>query len=783
MGTLLHDCKKVEYPVITWKGVIDYQSRKIPINGKFIGLIIEKYYGDYNPLDFDKKLNSNIARGAKTLREELAYAEPNSFISALNDSLLDGLGGASIRFYDILRECFPDQMTRDLIIKGYLTSDFRLLSSTFVEGTNTVRAQNFITMYLEKDATAYGIYLDEESANYVVQKYVDNLLLQNSKAAYNEHFFVALFRKSNAKILAHNLVSRLTEETIRGDIACNFILHIAELIPNESNSDVKSHARDALRFIFNHQPQAISLFLEGFQDSDPGPTEDVARELLSAAMLVIPSMNPFEDKKSVRFLRDNYELVLGEGQQPVSEIVSQLDEIVSFLRDHELSDFNLQKIDSSMRKQFFDNGLFSIDADNLELARGYLGKDPTLSSLFDYKPSTVFDHVLNYLPDYLQTIEGIEVHSFDDSKNAFEIIKKIDKLDDSEELIQQATELSSGSYQFGSIQDLSRATQKILVSKGWVESTVSIFNSLHAELTGDDEQQESLFQEDDLVQILKSSDCISGSASELDAKTIVQFILENDIDSYVYPQSNEKGSYLSRIRSLEAKNPGILASISFGWKHIGSLTPDKVRTVIREGFLDNGKESYSDLKEIDDNPDLCVAFMSEAKSTEWVDRSDITSSDEAIALLESDEVPRDLRENLGDWIADDDIAIDPQYWMRVIKQFDSLGLVFPRSKLKSVVESIETPRPWHEMRLIIRQLLDDAVDASNREEFASVLRAIGGNYAKILSLGSRPKFENDPLNYRLGKIVKQEFGTVSSFSPLEYNPEYKGKMQMNLKTK
>ena len=694
----------------------------------------------------------------RKLEQELKFAGYREMYEALVNDGSAILAAFRHKFENYLAEFFPSDVVRSLIKEGYITHRYYLYSTSFVSGLNSPEAQVFITNNVERNRPVPYKPLRPADIEHLSNRIARNNSYFDSQAIYNGYLFCGLYSDGNFKLQLAGLARRLSEKSFPKDLAADFIRSIARNTPKQSEDldpDFSRNSFNSLVFIAKHQNALLDL---GLEVSGEGRPEELETVLLDAVILGMEDSTWLDSDRSIEIFRKHYSEtsalsksgVLSDRQLEV--LVAAIDEKGIYLED-------LTHLTSSVQIGIVEAGLVEITKPNIAAIAQLPGDMQALDVALDLEPD-LFYRLVEDLSGFLHIAKELQVPVIKSPDQILSVLSAVHNETGDESSVRLLANSLEGSplTPVGEIEQLPDGVVSVLLEKDWLQPSADVIYDLIVRSASDSDREEtSVVAEKDIISFIEKKSILVPSNDTLKNKVVAEFIVSKDIDSYAGDQQ------LRRVKTLGDLEPLL------EWTELGELTSSKVKAVVEAGLVERNSSSYASLKESTDKWSCWEVFLKLSKAEEWLSADNIGGEKAAEFIITCEDLPTALRQTALE-IANANLDLGDR-WLTVAKSTDPLEFQLTFEHIIEAINADDSEKSKTQLPLLAH-LLADYDRRRNFDEFETGLKALGDEYAKLVTLGrGRAKLPNSELVYKAFKIVKREGGAANSIAPETFSAE------------
>ncbi|HFU8545778.1 TPA: hypothetical protein ACH7I5_001819 [Escherichia coli] len=606
-----------------------------------------------------------------------------------------------------------------LVRAGYINRNFTLYTSTFHGDRVSPAATNFIIHHVESDLMDVYFELTPED--------VDAVVRERGKEALKES---AMY---NIAILDHLLAC---------DIGLADIM-IRSLLDFRENSErfIKAYlatGEQCQRFIerFTIVYSRIISYLVNHTDLD-----DVSRlQFVNIALNSLPPLKQRTDSAASQYLKVHYT----EFDVFTSEATTQLkaERIGMLFAESHIIVPHLQPLNQQIRLSFVSHNLYEVSYENLVIA---INNTKTVAlDVINTRNKTVYGYVLGHLSKYLEAIAGVSV-TIDATENFIAVIE--DVLEQEPSLLNIVIEHAASSCEVVDLVEISKEAWNALADHCRFPATFSNV-SRYVESFGCVDVQ--------LAKVLATSGkIVEVNIAEDESKSILAVA--------ILAAKEQLPSATLRVELVTSLDLHYFLDTKDVMAEVGAL----FSLLLKYNIIADEAKSYELLS-----------------ATDWPTRRDyILESKKFAEYMTPQLVHTDLAELLEDHAID--IAIKNLIVEQAAEYIEDANLegIKKLARFASLHRKVCQPSIVYKMaqegvsaQLIIL-LLEPHLGSISREQLFSILKLLGGDYARLTEVGyDKPRIPNTPADLSLLERLKQD-GIVGKYdeneSLIKVNKKYK----------
>ncbi|MHA6527111.1 YobI family P-loop NTPase [Corynebacterium pyruviciproducens] len=736
--------------------IFDQYRYSVKVGEFYLRLILKQViYEDVfkkGPLEDCRHRLQNLRR----LESDLEFASYEEMYEELTD---DGYGFLSEyvpEFEATLRELFQTDAIIRLIKSGYITHRFYLYSTNFVSGINSPETQIFLTNNLERNKPVPYRALSTPVIKHLSNKFSRDDSYFDSLAMYNGYLFCGLYADGNFNLQLAGLARKLSEKLFPKDLAADFIRSVARNSPRLSKAPESSFSKNSFKslvFITKHQNALLDLGLENKGESR---SEELEAVLLDAVILGMEDSTWLDSDRSIEIFRERYSETSALSEPGVLSD-SQLEVLVATMVEKEIYLEDLTHLTSSVQAGIAKAGLFEINKPNIATIAHLPGDIQALDIALDLE-ADLFYRLVKNLGEFIHVARELQVS----------IIKSPDKIvpvllalydetrdDSSAQLLCDSLEVSPPPV--GDIAELPDGVVSALLKKDWLQPSADVIHNLILRCESDsNEEESSTVTEEDIYSFVEKNPVLSPSKDSRRNRTVAEFIVSRDIDSY---DGDEK---LLRVKSLGNFEPLL------DWTELGELTSSKVNAIVEARLVERNGSSYASLKQNTEQWSCWETYLNVSDAEDWLSEEDIHGPEEAQFIIISKALPTALRQAALE-IASDNFELGNR-WLAVAESTDPFEFQLTFEQIITAIKANDSEEYSKAQLPLLAHLLADYDRRQDFDDFQSGLESFGGEFAKLVIPGrGRAKLPNSELVYKAFEIVEGEGGAANSIVPKSFS--------------
>lgn len=744
-----------------------YYHNTVRINAAFLKIILNSQNASLQSLDISKKNAIDeiaiLQRFSKETRRssiKLYFDAANVYSSiAIMDDLQLGLEG-------IIANNLAGKLSRNLVQKGFLDTDFYLGASMFEEGLSTAEAQHFLVSKIERVSPSPYEELSLNSSVEVCRE-ISRWSISTLAGAANASFLLYLAQKtteSGSDKLINTILDDLSKEASGPTVAMQ-IVHAVLLQSTDHNNEAEYTVFRALARSF---PKILDddLFelLESTDEVELIPLVDsVLREAEHVHLTI--------SKKFMQAIQHFYARIpLFGSERSSGKMVSTA---VEALRDSGGLSVNIEGLSQVAASEFAKSGLIRVSAANLHSLKdqGIVGSTLVAISKFP----ELLKLVANSIESYSQALRSNQASSIMPGEETVflesvlpvlcnhvfgELDKESGGKEERGEDLVSLLSLANDTIRFKDIRETDPRAIRALLKADILEPNLANIALYLLERPGrlDDELVELLNREE-------TESCLSKEGHEVGQER------RSDVISKIMQPKFWKGG--------EEKRLSILTRISnedegLAWGRLGDLTPEKVRTALKAGFIEDSVENFDLLIEVDENEILAPVFLenSNLNANDLVSE-DFSSLTSYAPILGDDGIRIAIKKRVVELLNEGHLELksggeDTRLILTVANQ---VGFVLKPSFVLELARSDRSGMDNEEFYILITAaILKIEPEDRNGKYMTSLFRSIGGDFNWfLLPRGGAKIFEDYGGLYELLVQAKESIGTISKITRIEKN--------------
>ena len=611
-------------------------------------------------------------------RLELATDEANAEIDALRLFSRESRKGSIYHFREVAgrHESFgiPEQsrldldemidrhlrqpLSRDLVKKGYIDTDYYLSTSTFQEGLDTLLAQRFVVSNIERIQPSPYQKLDKRSCDAILAR-LERTDMPSLAGATNGDFLLHLAEHADGpggKDLVQKILTDLKDEVNSSEIISQTVHALVDsTIAMPGNEDQEHFARDIISLI----SRSFNAILNDQLHELLGSAGDAGLVFVLDCVLAEASETSIEI--GVEFMITLERIyaslpILCSQDSPEGVVVGAVGAIANAggLK------VDLGTLNYAASKEFADRGMVRLSSSNLSRLLPEV-LSPSLVQLAPY-PSLLIQAAQNpaLYEAILGDFSGYSIMPGEEAEFIDEVLPVIDAAlagdsgsseevrgEDWEKNFAYLLSLCSAGVLFTDVRRVSGRLREILARTGLMATTTR--NVLTYVLEAPGKLDSAVMELLNRNGLLPNAEMGGREPPEIDSEDLEKLGLEL-LQPETWPGGEDKREIL--VSQLADWNG------DFGWDDLGALTPSKIRTTLRTGLVEDSSQNFRSLTQLD-RPDLAVAFLeSSALGANDFAPESFTALSRYGELLNSDQIESEIRLLIIDWLNEHSIQTD-----------------------------------------------------------------------------------------------------------------------------
>lgn len=649
------------------------------------------------------------------LKSQLTKAE--SAMSSIRNQSIKDLMHSHSEFNEQILAITGGGLLHELVLGGYIDANYALYTSIYREENVSANGMNFIVHNIQANKQDPSYKFNDDNEIKGVLNELDGAYFEN-RAIFNYDILAHLLRTKDSRAnLILDMISSGTSEDIE---------FLDKFIASDNHADL---------LIAALAKQWSGLF--SYLVANSSLSQDAKNHLIDIALLNGDTSVHYTTSHQISEYLSRYANRLENLQNNESkEYTATASELLAHF-DVEL--LSLSGINNKDLLEFVEsNNLYEINVSNIESLIGQ--KNLSLTNIKNHK-ARVFEHVGKHLDQYINILEESHEtkHSVETSDDLVEVLN-IGR-EQSTDILDMIIEAASDDCYVHNLNDVDPKTWSSLLKHA---RAINILPNALDYYNAKGKQVDTV-----LANYITDAENLTSNEiieDQEEKRTFALSILDSDIKQEV------KATIVADL-GLEAYiTPGQFKG------HTGNL----YGILVAKGVIEDTAETYNSL--INLTWATKEAYISNSlKFDSYINEAKF-SSDDLNAISKSTSIKPSVKKYLLDNIASYKDLLSTSS----TSSFATYGLVnnyaLNASNLSTILVGLDDETSV--------KLLCLSLDQLSKEDFLTILSAIGNDYAKLAQPNKRPSFEYNNENLVLAKRL-QELGIVSSYE------NKKGKLRVN----